>query len=193
MSAWIRLIEQTSLKQIYLQLIRKSLGTAGLDKWFEHLNYPSITPYHHLCLMRVTGMLHTLPALSGKGRNTPRTHLQSIAGHTPLTHTHTEGTFSASDQLNLHVWLWEDTVLEEKVQKKREHIFFLLWSCEANCYKSVQNLTSGKWSTEWDGRTKSGFPGHIQIYICQRSNSGQKQRHSKWCQRCYITNNTRRQ
>lgn len=125
-SAWIRLIEQTSLKQIYLQLIRKSLGTAGLDKWFAHLNYPSITPYHHLCLMRVTGMLHTLPALSGKGRNTPRTHLQSIAGHTLLTHTHTEGTFSASDQLNLHVWLWEDTVLEEKVQKKREHTYILL-------------------------------------------------------------------
>lgn len=69
-SAWIRLIKQTSLKQTYLRLMRKSLCTAGLDKLFAHLNYPSITPNHHLCLMRVTGMLQPLPVLSGKGRNT---------------------------------------------------------------------------------------------------------------------------
>lgn len=131
--------------------------------------------------MRVTVMLHPLPVLSGKGRNTLWTHLQSIAGHTPLTHTHTEGTFSASDQLNLHVWLCRGHGVWRKcTEKERPHILLAMMLTAINLY---ENLTSGKWSTQWDGRAKSGFTGHIQIYICQRSNSGQQQRHSERCQR----------
>lgn len=113
--------------------------------------------------MRVAGMPQTLPVVFVRGGNTLWPHQQPITGHTPLTHTHTEGTFSASAQPHLHVWLWEERVLDENTEKRRARY-------RASSYTSVRRLTSGNWSTEWDGRTKSNFTGRIQTYICQRSN-----------------------
>lgn len=147
-----------------------------------------ISSKHCLFLMGATGMPQTLPVFSVRGRNTLCPHQRPITGHTPLTHTHTEGAFSASTQTNLHAWLWEETDHLKKTHRNRKTTVIV--RAVTHLYQPA-HLENGELTETFVQNPI--FTGRIQTYICQRSNSRPKQRGRETCQCCYITDNTREQ